>query len=628
MNNRWLRPVAIVGGLVLLLWANYYLRSTLEDSPRYLYSFLERFWGEALPGLWELPTWRLFLPLPQLTGAWVTTTLITTYLVEQSLSPAGAWYLFNCLSIIVAFSTTWVLFRSAVFSFTFAICAGFGTQFYHAYAVTGGIASYLVVSYHMLLMFTAAQVVRGVGRRWAWNLAFGFSLALNTFGYEGWLDLLALSWLALPFVYLGLRRMDLPEEAARAARLTGVLTLAGVLYIVVKVTLGFGQTSGAESDLVFNYDSLWPMFDDFISNTLTHTYMAVSNFLPPPLVGSSALYRMGAERVVDAQHGYHEPFLYLVPMHHVFFWRYYAGAAFVLLCVAIYSASARMWVRPSAWTLGLILFLLMMLAPGSTHTLIKYRPMNSMPVMTYHVTVGVIGASGLLAWLLTTVWREWRRRSLAVALVVAVWAVIVYGALARPTYLSHMAAQAGLGENLYPNPMRALVERLGGVYSQPQGLALYRLMPYRRDEVMGIARSQLADLPAVLPPPAEWAKTGDAFLVTTLKGGAIEVTGDATMGGYQIMSPPIVVKPARSYIFRVKFESISGRVCVGVLTGDQQGWVVPPDGDSVEYPFESAAIDSVRVVMANCNISDLGNPTTKFRLMGGSYGVLTTEAIP
>jgi hypothetical protein len=234
----------------------------------------------------------------------------------------------------------------------------------------------------------------------------------------------------------------------------------------------------------------------------------------------------------------------------------------------------------------------------------------------------------LLAWLLTTAWRDWRRRSLAVALVVAVWAVIFYGALARPTYLSHMAAQAGLGENLYPNPMRALVEQLGGTYSQPQGLALYRLMPYRRDEVMGIARSQLADLPGVLPPPAEWAKTADSFVVTTLKGGVIEVTGDSTMGGYQIMSPPIAVKPGRSYIFRVKFESISGRVCAGLLTGDQQRWVVPPDGDSVEYPFNSTGIDAVRVVIANCNISDLGNPVAKFRLIGGSFASLQEDTTP
>lgn len=628
MNNRWLRPVAIAGGLVLLLAGNYFLRSDLEESPRYLYSFLERFWGEALPGLWELPTWRLFLPLPQLTGAWVTTTLITTYLVEQSFSPAGAWYLFNAFSILVAFGTTWALYRSAIFSFTFAICVGFGTQFYHAYAVTGGIASYLVIGYHMLLLFTAAQIVRGVGSRWRWYLAFALSLALNTFGYEGWLDLLALSWLALPFLYIGLRRMDLPAEATRAARLTGVLTLAGVLYIFIKVTLGFGQTSGAESDLVFNYDSVWPMIDDFVSNTLTHTFMAVSNFLPPPFVGSSALYHIGPTRLVEAQHGYHEPFLYLVPMHHVFYWRYFAGAAFVLLCLAIYRASARMWVRPSAWTLALILFLLMILAPGSTHTLIKFRPMNSMPVMTYHITVGVIGAAGAIAWLLTSAWRDWRSRKLAAALVLMVWGVIFYGALERPTYLSHMAAQAGLGENLYPNPMRKLVEKLGMTYSQPQGLAIYRLMPYRRDDVMGQARSHLADLPGQLPLLSQWTSNSDSIVITPIPGGGIEVNGDKSLGGYQIMSPPIAVKPSRSYILRIKFEMMSGRVCVGLLTGDQQRWVVPPDGDSVEYPFDSTGIDTVRIVMANCNVSDLGNPNSQFKVTGGSYGVLTTEAIP
>ena len=35
------------------------------------------------------------------------------------------------------------------------------------------------------------------------------------------------------------------------------------------------------------------------------------------------------------------------------------------------------------------------LVAGPTHTLIKFRPMKSMPVMTYHITVGVIGTGAM-----------------------------------------------------------------------------------------------------------------------------------------------------------------------------------------------------------------------------------------
>lgn len=190
IRSTWARPVAVSAGLFCLLLANYYLRSTLEESPRYLYSFLERFYPEAIPILFEqYSIWKLFLPLEPITGSWSTTTLILTYLVERVLTPAGVWYLYNALAILVAFGTSFVLFRSAVFSFTFAICIGFGTQFYHAYAVTGGIASYLVFSYHALLLFAVVQLVRGATPRLAWYGLFAVAVFLNVWGYEGWLEI-------------------------------------------------------------------------------------------------------------------------------------------------------------------------------------------------------------------------------------------------------------------------------------------------------------------------------------------------------------------------------------------------------------------------------------------------------
>ena len=75
----WARPIGLVIGLAALLAANYCLRHTLEESPKRMYSFLEYFYKPQLPIIFgQLPWWRLFLPLRELTGAWVTTTLILT----------------------------------------------------------------------------------------------------------------------------------------------------------------------------------------------------------------------------------------------------------------------------------------------------------------------------------------------------------------------------------------------------------------------------------------------------------------------------------------------------------------------------------------------------------------------
>ena len=613
------RTAAILAGLAAVLLANYYLRSTLDESPRYLYSFIEGFYpAEAKIVFGELPAWRLFLPIREISGTWSTTTLIQTSLLERSLTPHGVWYLYNAVAILVAFGGTWALFRSAVFSFTFALCIGFGTQFYHAYAVSGGINSYIVAAYHMMLFFTAAQIVRGVQPRWLWNVLFAVSLFFNMFGYEGWLDVLVVVWVSLPFVYVGLRRLDLPAEASRMSRVTGVLTAAAAVYLFVKLTYGYGQVRGSESDVLFNYDSWRAIADDFISNAFTHTYLSVSNYLPPLLVGSTSMYELGPDRLIAAQHGYHEPYLYLVPMHHVFLWRYYAGAALVAVVYALYRATRRMWRRPSPWTLAVIVFLLMVLLPGSTHEMIKFRPMNAMPSMTYHVTVGIIGSGLLLAWLVTTAWRQWRSRGAALGLVVAVWTMVLYGALARPQYLAFMAAQGGLGESLYPNPMRTLIERAGGTYQSPRGIAAYRLAPYRTDQAMANARAALGPLPASLPAAGAWVPmvpdSARPF------GDGVEISGDSSLNGYQVMSPPVPVKPNLRYAIRVRFDVLDGRVCGGVLGGSR--WLVAPDGSAAEYQFDSGTLEEIRVVLANCNVSDSGNPVSRLRLFGGSYGII------
>jgi hypothetical protein len=420
--------------------------------------------------------------------------------------------------------------------------------------------------------------------------------------------------------------MDAPAEAARVAWLTLALTVVGIAYIAVKVTYGFGQTQGSESDVVFNYTSPWPIADDIVSNVFTHAYMSVSNFLPPVLVGASAFYRLGPEYLLTTQHGYHEPFNYLVPMQQVFFWRYYAGATFVLLLGALWLTVKRIWARPSAWTLALGVFLLMILVAGPTHSLIKFRPMNAAPVMTYHVTVGVLGAALLISWLLTTAWQTWKPSN-ALVLVVAVWAAVGYGALARPPYLSHMAAQAGLGEFLYPNPMKVLIESMGGTYEGPRGLALYRLMRYRADENLALARAALADLPGHLPAPAQW-QPGVAEWLTPIAGGAIEIAGDSTQFGYQVMSPVVPVTAHTRYLLRLRFETVDGRICAGVLSGDQQRWLVAPDGTSVEYAFDSGDLDGIRVVLANCYGSESGNPRSRFKLIGGSFGIVSAPGAP
>ena len=66
-------------------------------------------------------------------------------------------------------------------------------------------------------------------------------------------------------------------------------------------------------------------------------------------------------------------------------------------------------------------------------------------------------------------------------------------------------------------------------------------------------------------------------------------------------------------------------MCPGLLSGDGQRWLVPPDGTTAEFLFRSAQVAAVQVVVANCYLLDGGNPKSRFRVTGGSYSLLQTS---
>ena len=621
-RERW----RFAGAIALLVLVNYVLRHTLEDSHHRMYSFLEYFYKPQLPILFgQLPWWRLFLPLKELTGSWCTTTLILTYLVERVLTPGGAWELFNAAAIVTAAVVGWYVFRSVVVSITVAIAIGFGTQFYHAYAVTGGIASYLLVIYNMLLIGAVVIVVRGDAPRAGWRTVLAVSVLLNVLAYEGWLDVLACLWLATPFLFVMLRRQARDEQAWRLVRVTGILTAVGIAYVVMKVTLGFGQTQGSESDVLFNYRSLWPAIDDLVGNVFTHTYMSVSNFMPPALVGASSFYRLGADYLVNAQFKYHEAFSYLTVLNQVFFWRYYAGVVFAAVVGTFVWVSWRGWRTPASWTLVVGASLLMVLAAAPTHTTVKFRPMNAEPVMTYHVTLGVIGVSVLFGWLLDAAWRYIRNRRVAAAVVLLGWVFIFSSAFTRPPYLAHMAAQAGLGEALYPNPMQELMRRLHLRYTPPVGGAAFQLVRFDPYREASAAASHLGALPNPLPPAAGWKPAVKTMTTVVRPDGTLEVTGDDSHVGYQVVSPVVTLVPERHYLIRPRFDVTAGRVCAGVITADMVRWLAAPDPALAEVAFDSERVTAVRVVLANCNLQTAGNTRSRFLVQGGTFASVAEE---
>lgn len=619
-TSRWLALL----GLPVLVYAEVFLRRTLEHADRHLYSFLDYYYGPALPTVFgAYPWWKLLLPIREFTGAW-SGAIIITHLVELRIGVPNTWYLFNALLVVVSFGTSWMVFRSIAFSYTFAICMGFGTHFVHTYALSGGMASPLIAcGFEILLACTYRFVVSARHGRW-WAAAFGASLLMTVLSYEGWLDLsVFMCAAALLFAMVAFHHRAV-TSGRRLAAVGATVAVVTIAYMIVKTRLGYGQTNGSESDIVFNYRQWSPLIEDVASNIVTHLYMSVTNFLPPMLTSSTALYEIGGDGLVALQRGYHPAVSYLVPMHYLFLWRYAAGALALglgLLCVRLV---VRVWRRPSRDAMVVIAGLLMMWLAGSTHALVKIRPMKVAPVMSYHVLVGVIGAALLVAYGILIIWRDWRRAMLRVSATAFVWGVVFYGALARPAMLSHLVAQAGLGEGLYPDPMRDLLERLGRTVETPRGMTRYALA--RRtpalDALLETLRmrplmANLPGLPVSAPDLTTWA-AGRGVTVARADDGYV-IEGNAA-GGYQLSSPRIPVPPRHRLLVRANGTLERGQVCLGILN-EQQRWLLSPRAGVPELSTDTGDNKTISLVFSTCSGPD-DSDAPRFRVTSVSYATL------
>jgi hypothetical protein len=247
--------------------------------------------------------------------------------------------------------------------------------------------------------------------------------------------------------------------------------------------------------------------------------------------------------------------------------------------------------------------------------------MKTVPVMSYHVLVGVIGAAILISYAVLVIWRDWRSATIRVAATACIWGLLFYGALARPRMLSHLAAQAGLGSGLYPDPMTSLLQMTGRTREKALGGVAYQLMrrpPGLTDE-------------ATLPPidndrPALSIAAPD-LLTTWTRGRNVEVmqaaggyvvTGNEE-GGYLVTSPVIPVPPHSRLVVHAQGRVYRGHVCLGVLDKGRQ-WLLPPEPGVPERSVDTGNNDAVSLVISTCALGDL--LPAKFIVKSVSYAIL------
>jgi hypothetical protein len=144
--------------------------------------------------------------------------------------------------------------------------------------------------------------------------------------------------------------------------------------------------------------------------------------------------------------------------------------------------------------------------------------------------------------------------------------------------------------------------------------------------------------PPPLPPPAMfWRPAGERQTTfanrtaelsawTALDGVSVAkeghgevVRGNTTAFGYQLMSPPIDVAADDTVAVRVYGSVEQGRVCVGILDGSQQHWLIAPDWRRSDFVVGTGANSRVFVVFANCRQPADGAPASRFTVQSVSY---------
>ncbi len=445
--------------LPFVLAGNYFLWHKLANAGRYLQPFLPNVYpDETITVFSTYKWWQLLLPIKEFKNNWPF-GLVLTYLFENVIGTAGVWYVYQTILSLTAFFLSYKVFRSQIFSYILVICLGFGTHHYHAFQYSGITGFYLLQTLILLLLYLSYEYIRAEGKQIKYLIAIVPVLILTAIYYEGWLDFLAAAWLIAIFLYFYLRKKELTRYLRSLFTIFALFNLVLVAYLTINLTYTkFAHTSG-ESALVLFYgkEFFWRAVEDVISNYFTNLYVTLTNFLPPGMLTSNALYQYAD--FLEAR----PPLTYY---NYVFYWRYFAGALAVLFFMFLINKLKLAFKEaPFSSAFPAVIFGIMVAVNGATHTIIQFLPMRSMPVFGYYVQQGVLGFSLLIAYLISLFSKNRKDKKIVALVLFLVIATILWSSIRRPNYLWHMIEVVAIDhQGPYPNPLNTLIITIRRVF--------------------------------------------------------------------------------------------------------------------------------------------------------------------
>ena len=187
---------------------------------------------------------------------------------------------------------------------------------------------------------------------------------------------------------------------------------------------------------------------------------------------------------------------------------------------------------------------------------------------------------------------------------------------ADPASLPLPVLAVALGADWREQPLRQQLLDHPRLTAAGTAVALLPTSPSLRGS--GWRRPGAAPLAVTAPDLDAWSRSEG--VAVTGRAGAFSVVGNDAASGYQLVSPPLEV-PARHVLAVQIIGSVtSGEMCVGVLDGAQQRWLLTPSEARAGLLADTQDFTQVRIVFSNC-----ANPPGKFTVSSITYQALPSE---
>lgn len=384
---------------------------------------------------------------------WSTTGMVVTTVLDHVWGPANTIYVLASLLTVVSFVVSWLAFRSLVFTLTFTLWMAFGPQFNFAWVNASCSIYYLLAIYAQINLLFLYWLLAKPTESSLWvGVGFVASLVVLAFCWETWLDYFV--FLCVVAV-LGLlvRHWHKAAVPGRPGFVLAAAFAVAVPYLAVRVAYGGNHNAGgSECELLTQHQHLSLMWEDYFSNVATYLFITVNNFVPHWVMTSSSVVSLGEAKLVAAQNGYHAAYAHFVPMHYHYFWHFHAGIVFCAVAFAAVFLLRRAFTRPTVPVLVAGALLVLVVTGFSTHSLIKFRPYLSVPVLAYKATLSILGMAVLLAYLTHLAWHHWKGGLRAVGVVGLAWSLALVCGLTHPGWQAALLYKVGLGGP--PDPLR------------------------------------------------------------------------------------------------------------------------------------------------------------------------------